>query len=269
MTELQTRLLDMMKWFHSFCEDNDLTYYVLGGTMLGAVRHQGFIPWDDDLDVGLPRNDYERLLKLLKNDRGHYHLETPFSPDKHYCYPFSKLYDKETTLIENTKYKLVRGIYIDIFPLDGIGKTKLSSRFKYLPVDFLLNLLSINSLIPNSNRRRIKQIILTIYNVFFSKQINAKRIAILLDCYCRKHSRQKNNYGGNLLGAWKYREVMKLDILDEPQKYLFETMEVYGAGDYDSYLTSLYDNWRVLPPTEKRITHHDYYLDLNKPYGEY
>ncbi|MDE6558154.1 MAG: LicD family protein, partial [Clostridia bacterium] len=79
MSELQQRLLDMLKWFHAFCVEHNLRYYALGGTLLGAVRHKGFIPWDDDIDVGMPRKDYNRFIKLMKNADGQsvFRLETP------------------------------------------------------------------------------------------------------------------------------------------------------------------------------------------------
>ena len=77
MNDLQESLLKMLHWFHDYCIEHDLTYYVLGGTLLGAVRHHGFIPWDDDVDIGMPRDDYERLMELLSSQEGNYLLETP------------------------------------------------------------------------------------------------------------------------------------------------------------------------------------------------
>lgn len=121
MTEIQLKLLDMLKWFHEFCIENKLRYYALGGTMLGAIRHKGFIPWDDDIDVGMPREDYDKMIELVidKQDEK-YRLEKPLQ-NKDFVYQYCKLYDTSTTLVENTRYKTKRGVYLDIFPLDGIG----------------------------------------------------------------------------------------------------------------------------------------------------
>ena len=87
--KLKCELVEMMKFFHLFCNENDLTYYALGGTMLGAMRHHGFIPWDDDIDIGMPRADYEKLEDLMTNQSNHkYVLETQNSNSKDYYYPF-------------------------------------------------------------------------------------------------------------------------------------------------------------------------------------
>ena len=118
-SQLQTMMLDMIKWFHGFCKKNNISYYVVGGTMLGAVRHHGFIPWDDDIDVGIPRRDYERLLndkELLLLSEERYTIESFRDGNQDFEYPYAKIYDTHTTLIENCRTKTKRGIYIDVFP---------------------------------------------------------------------------------------------------------------------------------------------------------
>ena len=131
--KLQKRICMILSDFHDFCVENNLQYYAIGGTLLGAMRHHGFIPWDDDADVGMPREDFNRLCELLngKKIKNQYLLESPLSPDKKYTFPYCKLYDTKTTLIENTRIKLVRGVYIDIFPLDGLGNTKEECKKNY------------------------------------------------------------------------------------------------------------------------------------------
>lgn len=112
MTEIQEKILDIMKWFHEFCQENEIRYYVVGGTMLGTVRHKGFIPWDDDIDVGIPRADYEKLLankdSLFKNEN-RYCLESFRDGKPDYEYPYAKIYDTQTTLVENCRQKTKRG----------------------------------------------------------------------------------------------------------------------------------------------------------------
>ena len=120
MTDLQIKLLSMLDTFHKICIENNLSYYVVGGTALGAIRHKGFIPWDDDIDVGMPRDDYEKFKNLAKTlYLSEYEFE--FSGKKDFTYTYGKMYDTTTTLIENNRYRICRGIFIDIFPIDGLG----------------------------------------------------------------------------------------------------------------------------------------------------
>ena len=82
MNELQIKLLQMLKWFHEYCAENSLRYYIIEGTVIGACRHKGFIPWDDDIDIGMPRADYNRLMKIFRKRIGDYVLETPYSKNE-------------------------------------------------------------------------------------------------------------------------------------------------------------------------------------------
>lgn len=140
MNELQKKLVDILSWFHNLCNNNNLNYYAIGGTALGAIRHGGFIPWDDDIDVGMPRTDYEKFIKIANKYSKKYAIEYP-GINKDFLYPYAKIYDTQTTLIENKRYKIKRGIYIDVFPLDGIGNTKKESLKNFKKIDILINML--------------------------------------------------------------------------------------------------------------------------------
>jgi lipopolysaccharide cholinephosphotransferase len=123
MNELQKKQLEILKEFDRVCRENNLTYFANGGTCIGAIRHNGFIPWDDDVDVMMPREDYEKLLKLQNPwSDSKYFLQT-FRTDKHYVLNFAKLRDSSTTYLESLFYNIRQnhGVWIDIFPLDGIS----------------------------------------------------------------------------------------------------------------------------------------------------
>lgn len=265
--KLKRMLLDMLKWFHAFCEANDLRYYALGGTMLGAVRHEGFIPWDDDIDIGMPREDYNKLEELFaKAPSQRYILETPNTPAKDFNYPFSKLYDTTTTLIENNKYKIKRGIYLDIFPLDGIGNSMEEARKNYKSIGRTYNLLLARATGIRKGRKFYKNLSVIAFRLI---PINTKRILGTLTKKCSRYSWGDCSWGGNLAGAWRFREVMPKKYMGKPTLYKFEDTLIYGAENADAYLTNLYGDWRELPPPEKRITHHDYVLmDLERSYKE-
>lgn len=262
--ELKQKLLNMLKWFHAFCKEHGLRYYALGGTMLGAVRHKGFIPWDDDVDLGMPRGDYEKLIDLTRDLKGKYVLETPYTKEKNFFYSFSKLYDTETTLVENTKYKIKRGIYLDVFPLDGIGDSYEESRNNYKKITRLNNLLMLKVAGFRKGRKLYKNLGVALFRII---PLNPKKILYKLDKTCAALSFDDKAFVGNLTGAWGFREVVPYDVMGTPALYDFEDLQIYGAAKPDEYLTSLYGDWRKLPPIEKQVTHHDFIeINLNKSY---
>ena len=261
----------MLAWFDMFCRENDLTYYALGGTLLGAARHQGFIPWDDDIDVGMPREDYIKLEKLMKNKKyGDYILETQNSSNEDFCYPYTKLYDTSTTLIENCRKSMVRGIYLDIFPLDGLGPDKVEAN-KWFEKIMLENLFFVSRITSLRKGRKIKKniaVLLSRMIPFFI--VNNVKLRKDIDKKCQRYSLKESAYGGNLLENWGEREITPVEIISEPVEYQFENIKIYGFKDYDAYLTRLYGDWRKLPPKEKQVTHHDFVMcDLHKSYLEY
>lgn len=266
LSPLQKKLLDMLRWFDQFCRDNNLNYYLLGGTMLGAARHQGFIPWDDDIDVGLFREDYEKFITLMENSvkENKYIVEAPNSKNDDFCYPYAKIYDISTTLIENYNIPLKRGIFIDVFPLDYLGNGEKDCKVKYKPIKNLYNFYLSRVASISSHRSWYKNFaILLLKNIPF---INNRQLRIKLDKKCNC-TNKVYTWGGNLLGNWGLKEIMPVSIIGKPKLYNFENLEVYGVENYDEYLTYLYGNWRKLPPKEKQVTHHDFlFLDLNNSY---
>ena len=268
LSPLQERLLPLLAWFHRFCVENSLRYYALGGTMLGAARHQGFIPWDDDLDVGMPREDYEKFSELCRNRVfGDYAVETIDTEADDFFYGYTKVYDTKTTLVENTRYKIKRGIYIDVFPLDGAGDSKEEAQKIYKPIQRRINLLM--SLICGFRRSRkwYKNAVIAAGRMIPNFVLNKKKFMLGTDKLCRARAYDTCEYIGNFYGNWGLREVMPKQILGTPKEYKFEHLTIFGAEDFDGYLTSLYRNWREMPPEEKRVTHHDYLLlDLDKSY---
>lgn len=267
MTELQSRLVDILKWFHDFCERNNLKYYVLGGTMLGAMRHKGFIPWDDDIDVGMPRNDYEKLMSIMKDDifDDKFILEQPLK-NKGYIYPYCKIYDITTTLIENAKVKVKRGIYIDVFPLDGIGNSAEEAESNFKEINRLNTLTVLKVAGFRKGRKFYKNLGVALFRLV---PLNVNKMLKKIVKKCPTYSFDESLYCGNLVGNWGKREIVPRDVMGSPTLYEFENMRVYGAEKPDEYLTSLYGDWRKLPPKEKQITHHDFLMcDLSKSYLE-
>lgn len=266
MTELQSKLLEMLSWFHGVCVENNLRYYLSSGTMLGAARHGGFIPWDDDVDVMMPRADIRKLGEILSGKEGKYVLEGPDSAEKDYFYPLHKLYDTETTLIENTKKKIKRGIYIDIFPLDGMGNTEEEAAEHLAKIRKRFNLLLCKVTGFRKGRSLYKNLAVALFRCI---PLPAKRLLKRVVSLCAARGFDEVELSGNPVGAYGMREIMPRAVYGTPTPILFEGVEVYGVEQYDEYLTRLYKDWRKLPPKEKQVSHHDFILlDLEKSYLE-
>lgn len=270
LTDLQSKLLEMLLWFHEFCKKNKIRYYVVGGTMLGTARHAGFIPWDDDIDVGIPRKDYDRLLQkkdeYLSSEKK-YTFESYLDGNKDFEYRYAKLYDKTTTLVENKRVRPIRGIFIDVFPLDGIGDNKDDAIRNYAHIKKLINNLTVKTCAIRRGRSFIKNAAVAITYLIPHRFFNIHRLIEKIDRECSKRDFDSCEYVGNLVGNWMEKEIMPREFFGRPKLYKFENIEVYGVEDYDKYLENLYHNWRQLPSIDKRKSEHDYIqLDLNKSY---
>lgn len=267
MNEYQQMLFDMLEWFHKYCKANNLKYYLLGGTLLGAMRHKGFIPWDDDIDLGLPRKDYNELISSLEGKQGRYILESPYSNNTDFCYPFSKLYDTETTLIENKRYAIKRGIYLDIFPLDGIGNNKAEVQRRYAKIKGMYDFYLTRTGGIRKGRTWYKNLAIVLMTILPEKILNPVNLRRKLDEECAKLNFGSTKYVGNALGAWGSREFVRREVFGKPTLYQFEGAELYGPEYGDKYLTHVYGEWRKLPPKEKQVSHHDYIeFDLHKSF---
>ena len=269
MTELQSRLLEMLKWFHEFCTKNNLTYYAVGGTTLGAVRHNGFIPWDDDIDVGLPRPDYEKLKQIAKdkvNEKTKYYIEFP-SDKKEYAASYGKMYDTTTTLIENTRFKAKRGIYIDIYPIDGIGNSYKEALKRFKRAKRYINLLYFKVCEVNSKRKWYKNLLIYFSHMIPDFVLDHKKIAHKIEQIGKECDFYSSEYVANIPGNAFEKEIILRELFGKPTLHAFESIEIYIPEKWNDFLTAIYGNWKQLPSKDKQRSEHDYlYLNLHKSY---
>lgn len=268
LSAVQSKLLKMLRWFDGFCREHHLRYYAVGGTLLGAVRHGGFIPWDDDIDLALPRKDYDRLSELMYGRRfGKYLLESPKTAGDDFCYPFAKLYDTSTTLTENKRFPVKRGIYLDIFPFDGVGDNFEEGRRYYKKIQRKYYFYVTLTGGVRKGRSAAKNAAVIASRAIPRSIADPVKIRKSIDVMCSHYDFDHSSWVGNFLGAWGERELVARSIVGEPVEYPFEDFNLFGVEDYDRYLTSIYGDWRSLPPVEKRVSHHDYTsLDLERSY---
>ncbi len=267
MTELQKKLIEMLEYFHALCEKEGLRYYLLGGTALGAARHGGFIPWDDDIDVGMPRGDYERLRKLSgERDFGKFCFEYP-SERKDFVYPYGKMYDMTTTLVESTRYKTKRGIFIDIFPLDASGDTYEQSVENFRKIKRKVNLLSSMTCAWRRGRALYKNLSTVAAKLIPGFIVCQEKLKADIDNTAKQLDYDKCGYIANFFGNWGEKEIAEKGWFGTPTLCDFDGIKAFGPENIDAYLTALYGDWRTPPPPEKQVTHHDFILlDLNTPY---
>ncbi|SCW32848.1 Phosphorylcholine metabolism protein LicD [Ruminococcaceae bacterium YRB3002] len=269
MDDSKKCLLNILLWYHAFCEANDLRYYLVEGTMLGAARHLGFIPWDDDIDVGMPRSDYERFVSLMGNDihDDRYMLENEHSPREEYLYPHSKLYDTETTLIEKRRVSVVMGVYIDVFPLDGIGNTPDESKRNYKKLGRKQDVLAVRAVTTREGRAWYKNLAVKIIQLLPNSPEGNKRLVKEIVDLCKEHSYDDSEYVGLLMSSYRTREIMPKEYFGTPKLYSFEGHELYGVENADSYLTQLYGDWKTPPSEENRRSDHtNEMIDLNSSF---
>ena len=255
-------LLGLLDKFILICKEHNLSYTLLGGSVLGAVRHGGIIPWDDDIDIGMPRNDYEKLLSIADNVFGtKYKLISAYN-DKDYVYPFAKLFDNDTTLVEFKDFFYLGGIYIDIFPLDGIPKNGNKRihriwKIRYAATNLILSKYS-------SSYKKQHYFRCLIYKLIFGSFNNALKVC---DKYSQKYPYNQQYNIANYFGAWKEKEISDYSWFNPLKEYIFEGRKVWGPNNYDAYLSKMYGDYMTPPPIEKRKSHHPHhFIDLSRRY---
>ena len=198
---------------------------------------------------------------------GKYVLETPDSQAKEFVYAYSKVYDTTTTLTEKRRLTVKRGIFLDVFPLDGLADSLTESKRRFRKIDLCFNVLLARTTSIRKGRSFLKNAAVVLMRLVPDWIINNKSLQQRIDNLCKEDDFDGCTYGGNLLGAYRFKEIMDRSILGKPTLYSFENISVYGPEHYDEYLTHLYGDWRKLPPIEQRVTHHMFTkIDLKHSY---
>lgn len=249
--ECHILLLQIATIFEHICQTHNIPYYMLGGTMLGAIRHKGFIPWDDDMDFGIPRPYFNRFLEIAKNELPEsYEITTPMIQKGYVKIQLkgSRITEKIFDTQDNNSHD---GIAIDIFPLDGANKNSVKGFF-HLKIAFALLRFQEGKICSLSCRTGIKKIL-----AYFIKQIpiNNSKLSHFIDKWIQLYDYEQSPMIANFYGHWKEKEIMNRSIFSSNQYYNFEKIQLKGTTEYHTYLTLLYNKYMQLPPKEKQITH--------------
>ncbi|MCQ2429235.1 MAG: LicD family protein [Clostridia bacterium] len=247
--------MDLLKEFRSFCENNGIRYFLAHGTLLGAIRYKGFIPWDDDVDVLVPREDYEQLIRIFE-DHGIYRLYS-IERDKKYGYPFAKLCNNATRKIEaSLDNGVVQGVELDIFPLDhwadDVEEAKKEVRRLKKKMFWLRTIKNSSPTAKTPFRLFVLKMMIAFGRLLGSRFFINGIIRI---------SYRKKQAGSAFMGNKSWCPYGEKDIC--PSEVFSGSTEVEFEGDkypapigYDEYLTRLYGDYLPEPPKEKQKTHH-------------
>ncbi|CAM3563473.1 phosphorylcholine transferase LicD [Erysipelothrix urinaevulpis] len=267
LDKLHTVHLELADELHRICLENNIEYFLIAGTLLGAVRHKGFIPWDDDFDIGLKRTEYNRLLEVLKFDLNSKYYTMTMSNNERFSLPFLKLMKKDTLLGEANLPDDIDdyGIFIDVFPFDVVPENEKDYKKHKRKTEFYKKMLLIKNnykLNLHSMSRKIIYYILKTFSLFLSNANLKKKLEIQCTLYESPTSNKRTNLGG----AYGYdHETISTNYFNELELYDFEGRKYYSFKDYDGYLTQFYGDYMQLPPKEERGDRHNYkYIVFDK-----
>lgn len=271
---LKKELLDIYKDVSNLCDKYGLTYMMSGGTCLGTIRHKGFIPWDDDLDIMMPRNDYDRLIELcLKGELGDkYEISYP-QRKKESASVFLKVYRKDSTNVElsNINTPFPKGIFIDVFALDAVPKSKIIQRIKGFIAN-ALQFIAISRLYAQYPSEPLKEY-MSMDNQLRKRYKLKKYLGHLMGFASHGKwvfwfdrfvaSTKSSRKWGIPTGRMYYNgEIFDKEVFVPVKKAIFEGVEVNVPNDTDKYLKNLYHDYMKLPPENKRERHFIYDFKL-------
>ena len=261
--ELKQIQLDILQSIHDFCQHEGINYSLCAGTLLGAVRHKGYIPWDDDIDVAMLRPDFNRFVKHARE-----WLSAPYefiSPETYEKCPgeLSKVIDGSTTLIERWSYNQLGGVYVDVWVLDAVSDKRWQRRLHFSAYKVLNRLLYMRNRDPYKRGHgmsswwpRIVQ------SLFKNSTLQRWMHKVQTACDFDKHDKICMLDNGE-------KSIISKKVIGQRKEYEFESQLFFGPEDYDTYLRALYGEYMELPPENKRRVHRPDYVDFEHSYHDY
>ena len=260
---LQMHIIRILKAIDKVCQEHNLHYYLWAGTMLGAMRHKGFIPWDDDIDICMPRPDYAQLVKYSAEWLPKPYVLSCAETEDDYPGAFAKIIDESTTLIEREYYGKVSGIYMDVFPIDGVPDNRIQQRWVIARYSFYKKISYFLNRDPYKHGHGIRSWVPLLCRKFFSSKGVFERMKYLQTRYDYEKCSFVADYDDGFNG------IIEKRILGKPKPVEFEGQTFMGVEHADVYLKKKYGNYMIVPDANHQRQHNFFYLNYNLPYKEY
>jgi lipopolysaccharide cholinephosphotransferase len=262
LRELQLTELKLVEAVLDICEKHGLTIFMMGGTFLGAVRHQGFIPWDDDVDLGMSRDDYDTFLRVAPQELPEGYLLRHFATHPDMAYYPAQVVDPSFTILDTSAQKeKYRSAWIDLFPLDGMPKGRVRCflhKYHLLYLRMMLKFSQFSEVVAvNLAHRPLHERIL----IALGKHLHLESRLDTGNCMEKiDHCLKKYPYGDaaqvvNFMGAYKFREMFPKAVYDSLSEYPFESLRLLAPSDYDRVLSQMYGDYMTPPPTDEQNKH--------------
>lgn len=251
--ELQTIQLEIFDKIHEFCQQKGLNYSLYGGTLIGAIRHKGFIPWDDDIDLIMPRPDYEIFCREFGTDGFSVH---DYRNDADYVLPYAKVYHEKTLLIEDAYPDKRSCVFVDVFPVDGFpdnGKSLLpAARSRFWNMMFVS---AKNTPLLKKGRRFYKTLIVYCLRLL-SCAFSTKFFLTRFQKEVQKHGYKNSLFVADMTWGYGVSQCVPAEALGSFVDVEFEGRLAKAMVGWHTYLTNVFGDYMQLPPPEKRVTHH-------------
>ncbi len=251
LDRLHEVLQEILDEFVKICDENKLTYFLIGGSYIGALRHSGFIPWDDDMDVGMPRMDYEKFIDICATKlNSKYYLDC-YQTNPDYYLPFAKIKKNNTIIDEAFTHKLNnhKGIFIDIFPLDNVDKNNFGLRIRAVIAKAITDTLAYKYGLKEL-KHSVHPGVSRILAIFSKKRL--KKMQTKLVTYCKNDN---SKYMCDIAYGYGYQKelIERCHVL--PTRELPFAGKKYSCMHDDMFLKKIYGDYMTIPPIEKRRTH--------------
>lgn len=256
---IQNIELNALQFIDTVCRKHEIRYFLAGGTLLGAVRHKGFIPWDNDVDIALPRRDYEEFIRIIEQE----YTDTPYRiarirDNNDYFYGFAKLYDSRTLLYEHSYSNAMNwlGVYIDLFPLDGLGADLNQAKSLFHHTRRISRRICLCKTMAQTDS--IKEKIGRVHHYLrYGRLIGRERSLESLVSELCDHDFDHSVYIASTYGLRSDKEILPQELFRSSCNVEFEGLSLPAPVGWHEYLKAMYGDYMQLPPEGERYADHD------------